>query len=121
MTMNLSPRVERRATIRQTCPGRAAVLLWLRPGTPPLLGELRVVDLSEKGVGLLVARELTVGDNVALKLGLVLVEGQVIHVGRQEAALWRVGCVFRDPLSRDLVEKCLANRLPAARATRRGR
>jgi hypothetical protein len=113
--MSQQRRAERRSAVRQPWSGRAAVRLWLRPGTPPRRGDVRAVDLTDRGVGLLVVRLVEVGEEVALKLGPVLVEARVIHVAPVSDALWRIGCMFLDALPRDMLAKCLTGSSTAPR------
>lgn len=94
--------VNRRATIRYPCEGGTAELANRRLSR---YQKVRVHDISEGGIALLLKRPPQVGDWVFLQLTNRILQfsydmvGEVRHVRPGRRGKWIVGLQFDDPLS----------------------
>jgi hypothetical protein len=71
--------------------------------------EVWLVDLSEKGIGFYLSRELERGTPVVMELTgeegeFITVTGKVAHATKSNNGDWLVGCEFDDPIKPEVLD-----------------
>jgi hypothetical protein len=101
----------RRAAVRYKCP--PATLGRITPVEKLEYQRAWVVDLSLKGVGLLLTRPLEIGTQIAIllksatqKRSFELV-GRVVHATLQASSDWLIGCELAKPLTEEELDALL--------------
>src|SRR5436305_7901930 len=98
-----APRINRRTAVRYRC-GSATLGRLAAVGRHETLSAL-VLDLSGRGIGLLLSRQLEPGTPVVIQLRSPALEGsfelpaRVVHATRRGDGSWHVGCEFAERLT----------------------
>lgn len=76
-------------------------------------GDAYVSNLSEGGVGLNMPQPLEIGQAISIRIRVgsesthVTLQAEVRHATQEVDQTWRIGCVFVEPISPDVLERIL--------------
>ena len=93
-----SEAMRKRATRRYRC--KDSAIAYLTATGTEARYEIKLLDISEEGIGFLLSRTLDYGTEIAitlasLKMGHITLVGRIAHVTECGNSLWAIGCSLK--------------------------